>query len=62
MNEYTDVVNLTLDDVNVTVLFESDGSPFVVINIKVCMMLVNLCILQCVMTLLVVHAAPTNHL
>ena len=55
-------MNLTLDDVNVTVIFESDGSPIVVINIKVCMMLVNLCILQCVMTVLVVYAAPTDHL
>ena len=28
-------MNITLDNVNVTVLFEPDGSPLVIVNIKV---------------------------
>ena len=32
---HADSMNITLDNVNVTVLFESDGSPLVIVDIKV---------------------------
>ena len=28
-------MNITLDDVNITVLFESDGSPLIIVDIEV---------------------------